>query len=373
MATETETTPTVKVKLSNNILKMPFLEPAPAGTASIKDFIEALRAFEKKFPGEETNLPLMVTRLRKIFYGVDSWDKILIPKSKSIKRPYETEEVVTSENKLYSDSSGIWVSVKRYDILDGSTWHPVSDNCTCGRREIYHLQEIEQGGHVLDIGHVFAGLDALFNPDKVYNWASYLAGITLESNAEAVTWIGDLASVLGEWYFAANEYSESRPGNLPRSVSLKDGQDILTRMAPARDMLGNVDAFILYDNFFRQAMKVCTVKPILVSDLLEEYYLKPNEILKKRFTLFTKRMKLTYSPGKSAFNEENEWHDFYDQQTANCYAMYYAANTDNSLLIIPQSGLRRMIALKMSGELSRAYTINDVMIRELRNLVKAEL
>jgi hypothetical protein len=350
---------------------MPFFEPVPAGTATIVDFIQALRVFEGKFPGEETNLPLMVTRIRKIFYGLPSWDEILIPKAASITKPYEIREVETSRKVLYQGSSGIWAPSKRYDIKDGSVWHQVSGgSCTCGRPEVYHLQEIEQGGHWLDIGHVFAGLDALYNPDRVWTWKSWVARVILESNAEAVTWIGDLGSILGEWRFAEDEFMGSRPGSPRRSLSNADRQAILTQMAPARDMLGNVDAFILYDNYFRPATISPPATRPRASDLLEKYYLNSNPYIGKRFTLFTKRMNLVYSPAISAFTGEAAWHNTYETQTSNSYAMYYGANTESGF---PDAEIERQgIAFGMSFEKAISRSLNRVMIEELRKLVAAE-
>ncbi len=367
-----ETVPTVQLTLTGTSLQMPFLEPAPAGTASIVDFIQALRVFEGRYPvTEQTNIPLMVSRVRKIFYGLDSWDQILIPGASSVTRPYPTREFERSRTILYRASSGIWVSIKQYEIQDGSVWHPVSGGtCTCGNPAIYHLQEIEQGGHWLDIGHVFAGLDALFHHEGVSTLSSTVANVTLESNAEAVTWLGDLASVLGEWRFAEDEIAGRRSGTPRRKISNADRQAILTQFAPPRDMLGNIDAFVLYDNYFFPATVTSFPTPPRVSDLLEQYYLRTNPHIGKRFTSFANRMNLVYIPGTTAFVGEDDWHNKYETQTSNCYAMYYGANTESAW--IDAAVEIRVTAFAMSFEKALARSLNRIMLNELRSRVAAE-
>ena len=71
----------------------------------IDRFIELVESEESRYPAsEQTNTRLMLTRLRKIFYGKQGWDEHLISGASHVARPYQTTE--TERDQAYFLSMG---------------------------------------------------------------------------------------------------------------------------------------------------------------------------------------------------------------------------------------------------------------------------
>jgi hypothetical protein len=102
-------------------LDQPIVTPAPLSAISIRDFIKLVEAEEAKWPlAEQTQTSLMITRLRKIFYGTAGWDDYLIPGAKGIASGYNISEVeIGRENlsilvlMLISSASARWSKTLR--------------------------------------------------------------------------------------------------------------------------------------------------------------------------------------------------------------------------------------------------------------------
>ena len=92
-------------------------------------------------------------------------------------------------------------------------------------------------GDFVDVGHVLAGLDAINHPTTVAPYYMY----EMASNVDAVTWAGDLGSVLAECIFQAMK--QGRP------LTDAEIQAQIDEYAPTQDMLGNVDAYAIGDAF----------------------------------------------------------------------------------------------------------------------------
>ena len=65
----------------------------PQFVLSFKEFIALIKAEEDYFEAEAVNTKLMITRLRKIFYGEKNWDTQLISGAANIDGRYEVNEV----------------------------------------------------------------------------------------------------------------------------------------------------------------------------------------------------------------------------------------------------------------------------------------
>lgn len=95
-----------------------------------------------------------------------------------------------------------------------------------------------EDGSFCDIGHVFAGLDAHSHPTSVN---APLSIAVVNDNVGAVTWTGDLGSVLAEGIIAGITRG--------RSLTDPETQAIVNEYASPQDMLGNIDAYAMASAF----------------------------------------------------------------------------------------------------------------------------
>jgi hypothetical protein len=148
-------------------------------------------------------------------------------------------------------------------------------------------------GYCLDIGHVFAGLDALQYPrslgvdlipdhlikEKSSKALSFFKNpmrfeTSMDNNADFSTWLGDLGDLLKEKLL-------KHKGNLQQAI-----EDTTRPAAPGEDMLGNIDAYVIHNLYFDDSNELR--KPMKVSAILDDYYIKKgfNEGGKKTATIF---------------------------------------------------------------------------------------
>jgi hypothetical protein len=122
-------------------------------------------------------------------------------------------------------------------------------------------------GALVDVGHLLAGADAAQHPSRV----SLAAGaVTLRSNKEATTFIGDLGSVVTEYIHGSK--TSFRDTAMVRSPLL---EAYYNRFASVEDMAGNADAYALVLNPAKS-----------ITDNLREYYAAAIGGAKKRYTAF---------------------------------------------------------------------------------------
>lgn len=252
-------------------ITMPLIVAAPKGSMPMSEFIDLVRAEEAKYPeAERSDTKLMVTRLRKIFYNPPGWDEFLIPGAASIAPPYSEYKERIRESKRVEPFGPL----NNFDLVDRETY-PVDST---GRMpSIYTHQEvrIEIGptiGAFVDMGHVFAGWDAFNHPGPVV--APGLYDIKINRNWDATTRIGDLGSVLAEaWVAYVN-------GEQPLSYATL--QRLVDKYAPAQDMLGNIDSYVLSTQGFSGK----------VSDILDQYYFEKNPAngQQQRFRVFAQEI-----------------------------------------------------------------------------------
>jgi hypothetical protein len=351
------------------VLSIPFEEKAASSKVTVKRHIELVEAFEQAFPEHErNNFPLMATRLRKIYYGLDGWDENLIVAATKIPRPFKTDQVEVSRFSLSLPDVPDWVDVVRkcYTIQDNGITHKVSGaRCSCGATRIYHAQEVQLAdGKDCDLGHVYAGLDAINNPNAV---TLRIAGLPVDDfpiricrNCDATTWVGDLGSVLAEWFF--KQFHPDRGSSSP--LSIKEANAVIHELAPGCDMLGNIDAFVIFDSY----LKVCRPVGPKVSEVLRQYYLQNNEYRSHRYSIFAKTIGLQWDRSKKDFSNTDAWMNYYEDEIKNAAAMYTWVNIEGGFF-----GLSEAIGITIGiSQAPSVRVISTNFLRELRNRIKSE-
>jgi hypothetical protein len=284
--------------------------PAGAHATDFAVFIKLIQDEEAKLPAaEQVDTKLMITRLRKLFYGNKGWDDVLIPGAKGDKPLYDVQEVETGRREFEGPGPNVIDFVDKKQTLVGAP-AAISDPSS--------IQEVKMpNGDFVDVGHVFAGLDALNHPSKVNPFYMY----EMSSNVDAVTWAGDLGSVLAEVIFQA--------AKLGRPLTGPEVQAQIDEMAPVQDMLGNVDAYVIGNAF-----AVSSGAGKKVSDILLEYYGAPGTASaageaarSQRFTTFAAQLGLGPLTG-GAFTGEAAWLTKYELEVGKAGALYVGATSE---------------------------------------------
>lgn len=294
-------------------LKQPIVTQAPPKTISIKHFIELVESEEAKWPAaDQKNTSLMITRLRKIFYGTPGWNKYLIPGAANIMSGYKISEKVTSRTPLSIPGNPDADIVRKKQV----TTKPSTGDSP----PIASQQEVElEDGSFDDIGHVFAGLDAANHPDSI---SDPLGIVSVKDNKAAVTWTGDLGSVVTEILF--------KICNNSAQAAAKSAQSLINEYASAQDMLGNIDAYVIADEY-----KISSSAGQKVSEILRSYYLSKSNssdasAREHRYSRFCELTGLTgWSDG--AFSNESAWIEKWAPEVAGAAALYYGALTEGVL------------------------------------------
>jgi hypothetical protein len=197
---------------------------------------------------------------------------------------YSLNQRITAFRKIFYDSSS---SARTYAgaVVGGGVWNILipgaagtalppswtSDAMLQGAVQYLHdHQDLEINHTIVDVGHLFAGLDAGQHPTSVS-----LAGgaINLRSNKEASTFIGDLGTVAAEYIHnsPASFYDTART----RSRLLESYYDGAQGQASAPDMRGNADAY---------SMAIDSSKTL--TENLRDYYAAPHASSQRRFSRF---------------------------------------------------------------------------------------
>jgi hypothetical protein len=185
-------------------------------------------------------------------------------------------------------------------------------------------QEVRlEDGSFCDIGHVFTGLDAANHPSTV---SAPLGIVSASDNKAAVTWTGDLGSNAAEWLFKAF--------NSTPAAANADFQRIIDEFSPGQDMLGDIDAYVMADQY-----NISNSGGKKVSELLSAFYLSApttpdGRAREHRFSKFASLTGLTGWSG-GAFGNEAAWKTRWAPEVAACAALYIGANTDGSIFDMP--------------------------------------
>jgi hypothetical protein len=264
---------------------------------SMNDYIGMVKEIESEI-GEEkaTDLVYVITQFRRSFknYNTDNWNKFLIKDTK----PLELSELNQSK-----------ISSKQTIVLP--------DN------------------FVIDIGHIFTSLDAgnhlhPFSPDG--------STLFISRNIDAVSWVGDLGSVLGEIYLTDNLTTKSTAAI----------QQLIYRFCSQSDLLGDIDGIVI--NYLKYQKKGLTL-----SELLYNLYLRNDFFAKTRFNYFGLALGLQIVNGKII--NLDSWLESYEEDIAEAGQAYAASK-------------KKFFAGKLVSSLSIAEEFRDEFtIRFLKSFI----
>ena len=328
--------------------------PAGAKATDFAEFLRIIRIEEGKLPlAEQTNTKLMVTRLRKLFYGGEGWDKYLIPGAAGVAPIYKFEEKETKREE---------VEIEGAPNIDHVTKEASVPGAPTELQKPGTFQEVKMpNGDFVDVGHVLAGLDAFNNPSAA---AGPLGTFSVKSNAAAVTWLGDIASIAGEIIIKTVKAGK-------KTYTEAELQAEVTSLAPSQDMLGNVDAYVINDTF-----AVGGSAGMKVSDILEQYYGGPGAASSagkaardQRFTKFASLLGLGALAG-GTFANEATWKAAMLPELRNTTALYTASATASTTSVIGAPS--RLGFAQGAADNVVNVTLLNVFVDELRARVAAE-
>jgi Domain of unknown function (DUF4157) len=332
-------------------LSQPIVSPAPASAIGIRQFIQMVQAEEARWPvAERTQTALMISRLRKIFYGSPGWDQHLIPGAAGVAPGYNINQQEDRRENLPLPGFDREIVRSHQTVTDSSGATPA----------IASQQEVRlEDGSFCDIGHVFAGLDAHNHPASITVGLGPANVVNVTDNVGATTWTGDLGSVLAECFFARQQR-----GHL---LSDAEGQAIVNEYASPQDMLGNIDVYAM-----ASAFNTSNAGGRLVSDLLSEFYLGAATTAGggarvHRYSRFCASIGLTGWTG-SGFANEAAWLDRWPPEVAGAAALYIGATTEGGLQTVP--ALAGMVLGIQQNPMARLLVQN--FLNALKPLVSAE-
>jgi hypothetical protein len=318
----------------------------------IDSFILLLKEEEAKFSKEEQlNHINMVTRLRKIYYGSPNYDKYLIKNSNSIKPYYHSEDIVLKNSeKMFKNRLGM--TIKTSDTV--SFPKDSTGQTSKLKIDLATSQEIlVSDNQLVDIGHVLCGIDAFYHPHAITPpkiLGMNLTRIKIDKNQDAVTWVGDLGSVVAEVYFAQK--------SLKRKLNDAELQAIWNEYASPADNLGNIDSYILA-SIFQQNLSQS------VSQNFTFFYIANTKQLSQRILFFATTIGLEWN-GQHFVNKKQRL-SYYADQVNDAAAFYYAISAKragrwNLLKALPS--ILRISHSKYAKEVVAAFF--DALEQQLR-------
>ena len=316
-------------------------------------FLKYFREEENKIENlGELDSSEKLTLLRKIYYDSPSFDKFLIKTSKKSNVKTRSTKQVIRENYIRSVPTGSGLRFHLDDLI--SVPSDESGTISVLRKDPVWSQEIAlDSNSVIDIGHVLCGMDAANYPSSV-RFPFPLRFIKIDSNADAITWIGDLGSVVSEYY-----YHQKVQG---AKLSDDQLQLLIDEYASAADNLGNVHSKILSER--RTQMK----EKLPYSDLIENFYLEqdyPSDSLRKSsFLYFAKAIGLEWNG--TAFKNVEVMKRKYSKEVGNAAAMYLAVAARR------KGNLNLLIAFPSILKL-RKQKITVVLVEKFFNALQQEI
>lgn len=148
--------------------------PAAALGADFESYLTTIGALEASARADGYNTTQVITALRKIYYNSGA------------QREYGGTTV----------GGGAWgILIPGADTEIPPSWTTPANEAIV--RGLKATQVRQVAGKSVDIGHLFAGLDAVNHPTDIN--VAYGIAVSMRSNIEATTWSGDLGSVVGEY------------------------------------------------------------------------------------------------------------------------------------------------------------------------------
>jgi hypothetical protein len=304
-------------------------------------FIDLLKEEEDYFPGEQTQLPLMITRLRKIFYDKWGWNKELICRAAPIECRYEVTITGTpprdnsgqshvKRKPHYKDND----EVDKYRLVTYRKNDRVYGDTRFGQVPLIYQKDHQEvllpDGSYCDLAHVLAGLDAYNNPQIVSPlpaWLQFLHKLLphCDSNMDLVTWLGDIATSSEAFVFDYLRHDK-------RPLSPETEQHYININAPGSDMLGNIDSYAIARSY-----DLSGASGRRLTEIMEEFYISPARafFLQKRYALFCDAVGLKWDGQR--FTNEEEWLRRYRPQLRDATTFMIFSLTDENVqsVILP--------------------------------------
>ena len=231
---------------------------------SLQDFIAILQNIESTAPLSTMSINEKITQFRKVFYNTQGWNTQLISNTSNIL---------------------LQISQPNIDLLRSSRYVNVNDS-------------------IVDISHVFAGMDAANHRGIVgVNYLYYIS-----DNVSATTWLGDLGSVMGELAYTHPSLASD----------LSVWQRTIDQNASPIDIIGDIDGFVLGNMLDNVSTNLYTN----IYALLSNYY-QTNDTITKRIVKFADYSGLGTWNGNE-FKSENAWKEAEKsniQKSAKLYAI----------------------------------------------------
>ena len=290
-----------------------------ADVLTLEAFISLLKEEEDYWTGEQNNTKLMITRLRKIFYDQWGWNSELIRGAADVDTRYIVEIVDTPTDQTMEVTR---FSQNQYEPKHRLlTYRPddrVYGNTRAGQTPFIYVSDHQEvvlpDGCYCDIGHVLAGLDAFNYPQVVTPLPGYIRflkylGPHVDSNADVVTWLGDIASSSVDFLF---DYL--RNGKTP--LTREQQQEYIDCDAPGSDMMGDIDPYVIATHY-----DIASSNGLRLTDILTDYYFGTGgnpPLRARRFSLFCKAVGLEGWDGANFSNEKKWLKDYKRQLRDNC-------------------------------------------------------
>lgn len=294
-----------------------FFSPTPQKkeVISLAWFLELLVNEEDYYKGQQHNTNLMITQLRKIFYDSYGWNTELIRSASKLPCRYKVELVPAKVAKQIKTSGGLkrnknfkphplerLVTVRKNDWMNpnaGTVPEIYADN---------NQQVKLPNSYYCDMGHVLAGIDAFNHLSIVTPLPNFMMIIARlfphdNNNTGVATWLGDIASSAGEFLY---KYKEQN-----KMLTTEQRQKIINEFAPAPDMLGDIDSYVI-----PRVYNTKTQTGLRVSEIFKDYYFPEGNgyyFMQRRFRYFAKFIGLKNWDGQK-FTNEKQWLRYYRKQ-----------------------------------------------------------
>lgn len=319
----------------------------------LQRFLSLLKDEEDYWAPEQHNTKLIISHARKIFYDQWGWNDQLITGASEIANRYEVHIIEADPKapkpaaeadaknskrqlikKAYRHKEKVIISkvdavpdeAKELTLVRNNNYEPKyrhvvyrNDDKIFGASKagetpvIYasnHQEVMLPDGTICDLGHVLAGLDAKNYLNVVtplpdfFNFAKCFMP-QVDKNTDIVTWLGDIASVAGNFLF---HYRQNKKYN-----NIEEEQFMINSGAPGSDMLGNIDSFVIAKSF-----DIASTDGKRLTEILEEYYLGTATVpplRNKRFSIFAHETGLRgWDAQENKFQNETDWIAYYKLQ-----------------------------------------------------------
>lgn len=278
---------------------------------NIKWFLQELKATEEKLVEMECALAATkLTKLRKLYYDSPAFDKYLITTSTKVRDMKISAQQIPRPNYSRTISTGLGL---RYHIDDIISLPEQENGLKIPIREdpIWSQEIAIDSNSVTDIGHLLCGMDAANHPHPVH-FPFPFRFIRVDRNEDAITWIGDLGSVVAEYYYLTKTHN--------KFIADSKLQELIDEFSPAADNLGNIQASIFKKAPFGKNENGDFYK------IFCSFYLGTDNVAdslrKHAFLQFATEIGLKW--GTNHFLNKEKMIKSYSKQVGNAAAMYLA-------------------------------------------------